>query len=67
MEIFSKRIKELRLLKGLYQSDVAEGTGFSQTAIARWEAGDRLASIEAVVKLAKFFEVSADYLLGLED
>lgn len=67
MKIFAERIKQLRLSKGLYQTDVAKETGFSQAAIARWEAGSQTPNLEVAVKLAKFFEVSTDYLLGLED
>ena len=55
MEIFAKRIAELRKDKGLSQSQLSKEIGISQAAIAFWEAGE------------KYFKVSADYLLGLED
>ena len=67
MEKFAERIKKLRLSKNLTQIDVALGTRSTQASVARWEAGTSIPSIEVAVKLAKFFEVSTDYLLGLED
>ena len=67
MEIFPERLKELRLEKELTQRELAKQTGLSRSAIAFWEHCERIPSAEAVVTLAKFFGVSADYLLGLED
>ena len=67
MEKFAERIKKLRLSKNLTQIDVALGTRSTQASVARWEAGTSIPSIEVAVKLAKFFKVSTDYLLGLED
>ncbi len=61
------RLKELRLEKGLSQSALAQQTGLSQSAIARWELGETEPTASAVVILAKFFNESADYLLGLKD
>ena len=67
MKIFADRIKELRIEKGLTQRTLAEQTGLSQSAIKHWENDDRVPNAEAVVILAKFFDVSADYLLGIEN
>ena len=67
MNKFSERLKELRVEKGLSQRALAEKTGFSQPAIARWEAGLQVPNIDVVVAFALFFEVTADYLLGLEN
>ena len=67
MEIFAERLKELRLEKELSQSELSKQTGLSRSAIAFWELCERVPSAEAVVILAKYFGVSADYLLGLED
>ena len=61
------RIKDLRLESNLRQIDMAQQTGFAQSTIAQWENGIKLPSLEAVVILAKFFNCSTDYLLGLED
>jgi len=67
MEMFTERLKELRKEKGLSQSQLARETGISQAAIAYWEAGERLPGALAIITLAKYFKVSSDYLLGLED
>ncbi len=66
-EIFSEKLKELRQETGLTQTQLAKKVGISQAGIAKWETGDRSPDIEFVVILAKFFGVSTDYLLGLED
>lgn len=67
MEIFAERLKELRLEKELTQRELAKQTGLSRSAITFWEHCERIPSAEAIIVLAKFFGVSADYLLGLED
>lgn len=67
MDIFSKRIKELRLAKGLTLKDMASSIGLTLMAYAHYEYGDRQPSVETIVKLCDFFEVSADYLLGRSD
>ncbi len=67
MEIFAKRIAELRKDKGLSQSQLSKEIGISQAAIAFWEAGERIPGALALITISKYFKVSADYLLGLED
>ena len=67
MSIFPQRLKELRIEKELSQNQLAKETGFSQAAINRWESGLQIPNIEVAIAFAKFFEVSTDYLLGLED
>ncbi len=61
------RLKELREEKRLTQVDVANAIKTSQRNIGRWEKGEVLPSSEFVIKLADFFEVTADYLLGRSD
>ena len=67
MEIFAKRIAELTKDKGLSQSQLSKEIGISQAAIAFWEAGERIPGALALITISKYFKVSADYLLGLED
>lgn len=67
MEIFAERLKDLRNEKGLTQNQLAKELGLSHTAICRWESGLRMPTAQAIILIAKYFEVSADYLLGLED
>ena len=67
MNKFSERLKELRLEKNLTQTELAQETGISQAGIAKWETGDRNPSVDCLIILAKFFGVTIDYLVGLED
>ena len=67
MNLFANRLNELRLEKGLSQRQLAKATGFSQAAIARWEANLQMPNIDVAIQFAKFFNVTTDYLLGLEN
>ena len=63
----AKRIKELRLEKGLKQEELAHALGISQRAVSRIETQQVKPSPQLLVDVAKFFGVSTDYLLGIED
>jgi len=65
--IFNKRLKELRQGLSLLQKQLASELGFSQACIAKWETGKREPSLDDLIKIAKYFGVTTDYLLGLED
>ncbi len=65
--MFKKRLKELREEKNISQMELAKQTNISQSSIAKWELGKREPTAYNIVTLCKFFHVSADYLLGLED
>lgn len=67
MNLFKERLRELRTERGLSQAQLAKQTGLSKSAIAFWETGSRIPGAQAIITLSKFFEVSADYLLGLSD
>ena len=67
MEKFKTRLKELRLSRKLSQQALGLELKVSQAAIARWEAGTQIPNIENAIAIAKFFSVTADYLLGLSD
>ena len=64
---FKERLKELRSEKGLSQQQLAKLIGVSQKAIDFWEKGINEPKASYVVALSKFFDISADYLLGLID
>lgn len=64
---FSKIAKKLREEAGLSQQKLADKIGLSSSAIARWELGQSEPGFNAILAYTKFFDVSADYLLGLED
>ncbi len=61
------RIKQLRLEKRLRQIDLAKEMGTSQNALSYWERGEFQPDNETLKKLANFFDVSVDYLLGHSD
>lgn len=61
--MFSKRLKELRKNKNITQIDLANALGVTAGAVGLWETGKRLPDIETVLKIAKFFNVSTDYLM----
>ena len=63
--IFSERLKELRQEHGLSQMGLAQKTGLSQSAIAKWELNKTEPTASALITLSKFFNESVDYLLGL--
>lgn len=67
MNIFAERLKELRLEKNLSIKALAKEIGVSDVAIGRWEKCQRIPAIDSLRALALFFNVSSDYLLGLED
>ena len=59
------RLKELRHKKNLSQKDLAKKLNISQQAISLYEKGDREPKLETWQKLADFFNVPVDYLLGI--
>ena len=67
MKIFAERLKELRVEAGLSTQQLSEMLGFTNASIIRWERDLCEPSIVAVVAVAKFYNVSADYLSGLSD
>ncbi len=66
MEV-GKVIFELRKEAGISQAQLANEIGVSQRAISLWETGANEPKATYIYKLAVFFNVSSDYLLGLED
>ena len=64
--MFALKLKELRLEKEYSQSILAEKLGASKQNISDWETGKAETSFEMLIKIAKVFGVSTDYLLGLE-
>lgn len=64
---FKARLKELREENNLSATALGKILNVSHTTIARWESGEILPSIEHLYNLSKYFGVSSDYLLGLED
>ncbi len=67
METLKERLVELRTEKNLTQKELADEIGVSASAIGFWENGINEPKANYVLALAKFFDVSTDYLLGNEN
>ena len=65
--IFHERIKELRETKGISQMELAKNLNISQSAVAKWEKEKTEPTASAIIFISRYFGVSADYLLGLEN
>lgn len=65
--MFTERLKQLRIEKKLRQKDIADYFGTTPQSYAQWEKGLRKPSQDSLEKLANFFNVSTDYLLGNTD
>ena len=64
--MFSERVKALRLARSISQVELAGALGVSKQTISNWENDNILPSIEMLMKTARYFSVTTDYLLGLE-
>ena len=62
-----ERIKHLRISKKLTQDEVAHALNVKRETVTRWETGARDIKTEITILLSKYFNVSADYLLGLTE
>ena len=58
-------LKEIREDRDYKQSDIAKVLGTTQQQYSKYELGIQLISVERLVKLAKFYNTSVDYLIGL--
>lgn len=65
MEYYQKRIRDLREDADKTQSEIAEMLGTSQTMYARYERGASELPIRHLIKLARYYHVSTDDILGL--
>ena len=65
--IFSEKLKELRIEKGVGQVELAKAIKVSKGIISLWENGLREPKLSNLIELAIYFEVSLDYLVGLEN
>ena len=65
--MLGQRINELRIALGWNQVQLAEKLNISKQTVSNWENENIQPSIEMLVRIAKLFHVSTDYLLGLDD
>ena len=61
--IFGKRLKELRIERGISQQKLGEIFGFCNQTISFWESGSREPDLDTLVEIAHYFEVSLEELL----
>ena len=64
---FAERLRDLRVERGLNQSALAEALGTTQRRISYWETGKVEPDLLSLCKLAEFFSVSLEYLVGMQD
>ena len=62
-----QRLKDLREDHDLKQTDIAKLLGTTRQQIGKWENGIQSMGIDKYITLAKFYNVSLDYLAGLVD
>lgn len=67
MSIFSERIKELRAKEGITQKEAAVKSDMPSRTLQDYELCKRIPTLPNLVKLAKLYDVSIDYLAGLTD
>lgn len=67
METIADRLRALRAKKGVSQDVVAEACDLSRVALTRYESGARIPVAGNVAKLASYYGVTVDYLLGREE
>ena len=65
-QAFGEILKDLRLEKGIGQVELAKSINVSKGIISLWENGLREPNMSSLIAIAKFFNVSIDYLVGLE-
>lgn len=64
MSIIVERITELQEARGLTNRAVETGAGLANSVISQWKKGKGKPSLDAIVKLSNYFNVSTDYLIG---
>lgn len=67
MANLSERMKLLRKSRGLKQQEAAELSGIGYVSYIRYERGEREPTASTLWKIADFYEVSVDYLIGRSD
>lgn len=65
--LFSERLQQLRIDNGLTQGELAKKLNTTQRRISYLETGKIEPDLAALYNIAKFFDVTADYLIGLKD
>lgn len=67
MSLFKERFRQERISKGITQKSLSEILGVDRTSISKYENGKQLPEVPVLEKMANYFDVSTDYLLGKTD
>lgn len=65
--MIADKIKALREAKGITQSELAKSLSVTRAGVNNWEQGLSIPAPSSIVEIAKYFGVSTDYLLGIEN
>ena len=66
MKNFTEKLREVRNVKGLSQQKAAEAIGITRSAYSNYEQGLREPDLNTLKKICLLFDISSDYLLGIE-
>ena len=64
---YGDAIKQQRLLRGISLSELEKVTGISNQNLSRWERNEVLPNIDFCVRLAKYYQISIEELIGLNE
>jgi len=67
MSVFSDRLRQLRKVREVTQAQLAEAIGITDRACRRYEAGENEPTLSVIQKIADFFDVSVDFLMGRDN
>ena len=65
--MLNQQIRQLRQSRNMSQVELAKVLGVTKQSVSNWENDNIQPSIDMLIKIASFFSVSTDYLLGLEN
>lgn len=63
-EVFYENLKRLRQERGISSAQFADAISMSRSSVTRWNKGERLPSIDVLWRIADYFDVSLDELVG---
>lgn len=65
--MLNQRIRELRTLRNISQVELATALGVTKQSVSNWENDNIQPSIDMLIKIARYFGVSTDYMLGTDN
>lgn len=64
---YNEKLLELRIKNGLKQEDIARQLNISQRTYSHYETGEHKLPVDILIDLCRYYNVSSDYILGLND